>query len=152
MIDNNNINSINVQKYINSILSSKIDFSNIKESLKEFQDTYNECENDDEKYNVLMNFNNTLEEFINTFCNSLEKKEFDNETVLEKLFLYTNQLFKSYAETSKLQLSKGDEVDLIPKIKENIKKYITVFIDKSSGYLNILLESLEPLKKKGNLK
>ena len=112
-------------------------------------------EEDEENDNLIIyktNFNITLEEFINSFYNSLENKEFDNETVLEKLYLYTNQLFISYAETVKLQLSKGDEEDLFPKFKQKIIKYITVFIDKSSGYLNNLLESIEPMKKKRKFK
>lgn len=151
-----------------------MDITNLKNSLKKYQEAYEktlnilkekkkkkkddddeEEEDNEEKENLIIyktNFNNTLEEFINTFFNSIENKEFDNETELEKLFLYTNQLFKSYAETSKLELSKGDAEELIPKIKENIKKYVTVFIDKSSGYLNILLESIEPFQKKKKFK
>ena len=131
------------EKYINSILSSKIDFSNIKESLKEFQDTYNECENDDEKYNVLMNFNNTLEEFIDLF-----DKDFDNETMIEKYYIYVKELFFSYSKTLKLENQLEKDKDSLSKIINKVKEYINVFISKGSGYLTDLVETIKDFPEK----
>ena len=39
-----------------------IDYSNIKDTLKEFQDSYNQSEDDEDKYDILNNYNE--EEFI----------------------------------------------------------------------------------------
>ena len=53
------------KKYLEKTKIKKtIDFSNIKETLKEFQDAYNETEEEEDKYSILMNYNNTLEEFV----------------------------------------------------------------------------------------
>lgn len=126
---------------------SKIDYTNLKETLKKYQDAYNNynnetvCEDDDEDPRVIYksNFNSTLEKFIDKF-----DKKFDNETVLEKFYLYVKELFQSYVETLKLTLDKGEK----NHIQDKIKEYIEVFINKSSGYLNDLLEILQGFGKK----
>ena len=141
------------EKMKNNFLSSEIDYTNLKKSLKQYQDAYNkynieticEGENDDEDPRIIYksNFNNTLEEFINKL-----DKNFDNETVLEKFYLYVKELFLSYAETLKLAIDRGDKKHITDKIKE----YIEVFINKSSGYLNNLLEIFQGLGKKTKFK
>jgi len=76
---------------ISDNFSLKMDYTNLKETLKLFQDAYNEFDkkpnnedyDDDEPIYIKICFNNTLEEFID----KLDKK-FDNETVLEKFYLY----------------------------------------------------------------
>ena len=124
------------------------DYSNIKDILKKYKDEYEKCkkneEGDDEeeveenKITYITNFNEALEEFIDKFDTN-----FDNETVFEKYYLYIKELFSSYIETLNLAISAGDK----NRIFKNIKKYIVIFITKSSGYLNTLLEILEKLKK-----
>ena len=52
-----------------------IDYSNLKETLKEFQDAYNQSEEED-KYEILKNYNEMLEEFFNSF-----DINFGNETM-----------------------------------------------------------------------
>ena len=152
-----------IDKMKNNDLAKIEDITNLKNSLRKYQDAFNKSikileekkknneEDEDEDDNLMIyktNFNNTLEEFINSFTKSLEKKEFDNETVLEKLYLYTKELFLSYIETLKLKISRGDQIDIIDKIK----KYITIFFDKSSGYLNNLLETLKSITTKKKFK
>ena len=148
------------------------DATNIKDSLKKYQEAFEKSlqkqkekkkndddEDDDEEDSFIYknNFNNALEEFINSFNKNDEsekgnennkKENFDNETVLEKLYLYTKELFLSYLETFKLKIDKGVQQEIVNKIK----KYIKIFFDKSSGYLNNLLEILSPMSKKGKLK
>ena len=125
----------------------KIDYNNIKETLKEFQDAYKEKEeeeDEEEKFSILINYNNTLEEFINLF-----DKNFDNETMIEKFYIYVKELFISYEKTlnMKEQIDKDDNKNIKDKIMKNIKEYIDVFIMKNSGYLNNLVETIKTLPK-----
>ena len=86
------------KKYLEKTKIKKtIDFSNIKETLKEFQDAYNETEEEEDKYSILMNYNNTLEEFVDLF----DINNFDNETMVEKYYIYVSQLINSYIKTLK---------------------------------------------------
>ena len=137
----------------NNDLTQKLDYTNLKKTLKEYKDAYlkskneqkekeansgeeDEEEEEDESLIYITNFNNTLEEFIDSF--DIEQN-FDNETVIEKYYLYVRELFLSYIETLKIKsLSTGDKKQIIL----NIKKYINKFINKNSDYLNNLLEEL----------
>ena len=95
-------------------INKTLDYSNIKETLKDFQDAYNEAEEEEDKYCILMNYNNTLEEFIDLF----DINNFDNETMVEKYYIYAIQLINSYIKTLKLQsYCKGEEQT---QIKEKI--------------------------------
>ena len=117
--------------------------NNIKFILKKYKDAYEKCKNnnpnDEKLIKYITNYNKTLEEFVNKF-----NKDFDNETIFEKFYLYIKELFLSYIETLQLGLNDGAK----NQIFEKIKKYITLFINKSTGYLNSLLEILEDLTKK----
>ena len=82
-----------------------------------------------------MNYNNTLEEFVDLF----DINNFDNETMVEKYYIYVSQLINSYIKTLKIQAyCRGEEQN---KIKEKIKKYIEVFSKISLNYLNIIIEN-----------
>ena len=138
---------------------SKNDFLNIKGILKKYKEAFDKCnqakknkkkknddeededEEEDERIIYIRNYYTTLEEFINKF-----DKNFDNETVLYKFYLYIKDLFERYLDALKLDLDKGDKKHIFGKINE----YIQIFIDKSSGYLNELLEVLSGLKKVKN--
>ena len=133
------------EQYINPSLNS-LDYTNLKESLKECQDTYNECQNDEEKFNILMNYNNFLEEFIDSF-----DKDFDNETMIEKYYLYIKELFISYSKTLNMdeQIQKNEENRKIQNnIINKVKEYVNQFIAKSSGYLTDLVETIKNFPKK----
>ena len=138
---------------------NKNDYINIKGILKKYKDAFDKCnqamknkkkknddeenedEEDDDRITYIRNYYTTLEDFINKF-----DKNFDNETVLYKFYLYIKDLFERYLDALKLDLDKGDKKHIFGKINE----YIQIFIDKSSGYLNELLEILSRLKKVKN--
>ena len=139
-----------LEKFGENNEGNNMDYINIKGILKQYNDAYekfknskkkNDNENEDDNDDgiiFLTNYYNTLEEFIDKL-----DKNFDNETVLFKFYLYIKDLFEKYLEAIKLGLDKEEKEHLFEKIKE----YIQIFIDKSSGYLNELLEILSGLKK-----
>ena len=134
-------------------------YINIKKLLKGYKEAFNKCdekmknkkkkddddESDDEDDIIIYikNYYTTLENFINKF-----DKNFDNETILYKFYLYIKDLFENYLLALKLDLDQGDKMHIFEKINE----YIQIFINKSSGYLNELLEILSSLKKKRRTK
>lgn len=98
-----------------------------------------------------MSYNSTLEEFIDLFNKDKENEDenlndnFDNKTMIEKFFLYIQDLFKAYSKTlNNSQTKNEDKQNIINKMKE----YIHVFVSKCSGYLTDLMESIKnfPLK------
>ena len=120
-------------------LTKEIDYSNLKDTLKKYKDAYNNCSDEDEENKIIFlnNFNEALEEFIAHFGD-----EFDNETLLEKYYLYVKELFLSYLETLKYGLDKSEQKSIFKRIE----KYIKIFTDKSSGYLDSLIEILSELQ------
>ena len=125
------------------------DYINIKGILKKYKDAFvkskkikkkddDDEEEDDDSIIYIQNYYTTLEDFIDKL-----DKNFDNETILFKFYLYIKDLFENYLEALKLNLDKGDKNHIFKKINE----YIKLFIDKSSGYLNELLEILSKLRK-----
>jgi hypothetical protein len=121
-------------------LTKDMDYSNLKATLKTYKDAYDNCEEDDDenKQIYLNNFNDALEEFINNLG-----KDFDNETLLEKYYLYVKQLFSSYIKTLEFTLEESKQESIF----NNIKKYLLIFIDKSSAYLDNLVETLSKMPK-----
>ena len=128
-------------KFLKNCQIEPTDYYNIKETLKEYQDAFNETQDEEGKFNILMASNGFLEEFINKF-----DKNFDNETMLEKFYIYVKKLFISYGEVFNLRnnLDRGDQI----KIVNNIEEYIKIFINLNSGYLDDLLEVLKNIPKK----
>ena len=130
-------------------LAKEDDYTNLKESLKIYKDSYDNCKEDEieNKKIYLENFNEAMEDFINDF--NKNDKNFDNETFLEKFYLNIKELFLfSYIEYLKLTLDKAEKKSIF----EKIKKYLDIFINKTSGYLNNLLEILLPLQKDAKTK
>ena len=126
------------------------DYINIKGVLKQYYDAFekfkkdkgeDDDDNNDDGIIYITNYYTTLESFINKF-----DKNFDNETVLYKFYLYIKDLFLKYLEALKLGLDRGDKKHIFEKIND----YIQIFINKSSGYLNELIEILSSLKKGKN--
>ena len=134
---------------------------NIKGILKKYKDAFDKCnkikaqkkkkddddddddDEEDDRIIYIQNYYTTLEEFIDKM-----DKTFDNETVLYKFYLYIKDLFQNYLEALKLDLEKKEQKHIFEKINE----YIHIFIDKNSGYLNELLETLSKMKKKFKVK
>ena len=129
--------------YIRRMENKTIDYSNLKDTLKEFQDAYNEEENDDDKYYILMNYKNTLEEFIDLF-----NTDFDNETMVEKYYIYVKQLFKSYIKIIKNKIPEDEKDKTNTDIFNNIQKYLKAFYQHSSGYLDSLIDVCKDFPKK----
>ena len=132
------------EKYFKKSKNNKgLDYNSLKETLTELLDSYNSCEDNEEKFEILNNYNNTLEEFIDLF----DKNNFDNERILEKYYIYIKELFISYKQTLNMEEIKSNE-----EIKNNIikktKEYISEFIVKSSGYLFNLVEIIKDFPKK----
>ena len=133
----------NEKFYVKSMENKTIDYSNLKDTLKEFQDAYNEEEDDDDKYNILMNYKNTLEEFIDLF-----KTDFDNETMVEKYYIYVKQLFKSYIKIIKNKIPEEEKAKTNTDIFNNVQKYLKSFYQHSSGYLDGLIDVCKEFPKK----
>ena len=133
----------NIEIFNKIKLDSKYDYTSLKGTLKKYKDSFEKSDDDDDKIIYLSNYNQTLEDFI-----SLLDKNFDNETVLEKYYLYIKELFLSYVEILKLGVDRGEQ----KTIAENIQKYVKIFIDKSTGYLNDLIEILNKLTQKKKYK
>ena len=129
-----------MKKTRNNNINQKIDYTNLFEALKTYEDNYNQCEEDEteDKLLYLANYQETLEEFIDAF-----DQKFDNETMLEKYYLYIKRLFLSYLNTFKIPVDKSVKEGIFNKIK----KYLQIFFKKSTGYLNNLLDILSPLQK-----
>ena len=129
------------QKYMDKCkIKMKIDYKNLKETLKRYQDTLIKTEDEEDRFDIVMGCINFLEEFINKFDTN-----FDNETIIEKYYIYIKELFIYYIEAFKLKqyLDKSEK----NRILEEIKKYLNIFIKLSTGYLDDLLEILKDLRK-----
>ena len=132
------------KKYMDKINTNIIkDYSNTREELKELKDALKEINDEEDKYNILMTYNNIYEEFLNSL-----DKNFDNETMLERYYLYMKELFESYEKilnNSNEDKSKKDDKNIIIN---NIKNYIKIFTEKSSGYLFNLLDVFKNIPEK----
>ena len=103
-------------------LTQEIDYSNLKDTLKKYKEAYSNCSEEDEDYKIIFlnNYNEALEEFIDHFGD-----EFDNETLLEKYYLYVKELFLSYLETLKMVLINLSRNQFLKELK-NILKYLLI--------------------------
>ena len=113
-----------LEKFGENNEGNNMDYINIKGILKQYNDAYekfknskkkNDNENEDDNDDgiiFLTNYYNTLEEFIDKL-----DKNFDNETVLFKFYLYIKDLFEKYLEAIKLGLDKEEKEHLFEKIK-----------------------------------
>ena len=141
----------------NDLDSNSVDYNNLKDSLRKYKDAFEQSktkslnttrdnngeededeEEEQEQEEMVVyktNYNNTLEEFINSFNIN---KGFANEVLFEKYYLYIKELFISYAETLKLKIDKDERKEIIDKINN----YLNEFFDKSFDYLNNLLDTL----------
>ena len=149
-----------MKKVINGIGNSNedknINYLGVKSILKKYKDYYEQFKNkkmkikkeeseeeDEDGIIYITNYYKTLEQLINKF-----NKNFDNETVFCKFYFYIKDLFQSYIEALTLNINTEDKIHIF----KNIKEYIEIFIEKSSGYLNELLEILLRMNKKGRYK
>ena len=124
--------------------TNKVDCRNIRAELKIYEDAYKELKSEEEKYDALINYIKVLENFIDSF-----NKNFDNETMIEKFYIYVKELFISYEKTlnMKEQIDRDENSYIKEKIMKNIKVYIDEFIMKNSGYLNSIVEAIKTIPK-----
>ena len=129
------------KKYYDKIKTPmiKFDFSSIRENLIECEEALKETTDEEDKYNILMSYIITFEEFINSF----DQNNFDNETMLEKYYIFLKQLFESYVKVLNITQQFESIEENKKNIKNNIMNYLKIFALKSSGYLNGLLDILE---------
>ena len=120
------------------------DFLNTRQLLKEFEEALKDVTDEKDKYDILMNYITTYEEFIDSF----DKNNFDNETLYEKYYIYLKELFEKYIIILNIKEKDNSSVENENHIKENIKNYINIFTLKISGYLYDLLNILEKSPKK----
>ena len=146
------------------------DYSNLKESLIKYKNAYikakkeyeekiknkgnneeeekeeeEEEEKQDNRLIYITNFNETLEELIDSFDID---NDCDNETVIEKYYLYIEEICLSYIETLKLNLERKDENSIVSKIEEYMKKFVNKNSDYLKNLLKILYENLKDEKDK----
>ena len=133
-----------INRYINASISTSASNS-LEESLNDCEDGYNQCQEEKEKFYILMKYNDILEKYIDSF-----DKDFDNETMIEKYYLYIKLLFTSYMKTIKCKVlienNKENE-----EIKKNLinktMKYISYFLNKSFAYLDNLVKAIKDFPK-----
>ena len=126
------------EKFLSRNMTNKLrDYYNLKEILQEHQDAFNETEDDEDRYYILMSYNDTLEGFINYKLTI----DFDNEIMIEKYYIYVKDLTISYSKILKIksQITKEDVETIIKKIN----KYLETFSKLSSDYLDELLEIMK---------
>ena len=113
-----------------------IDHKKLKEEIKEAEN----CDDLIDKYDILMSYSKVLIKNIDEFGKNL-----DNETLIEKYYLYIQQLFNFYIKIlcMKGEVTKEDEETII----KNIKKYIGIIIEKSPLYLDNLVRIINKVKK-----
>ena len=127
-----------------------IDSTNIKELLRILRDSKdsfkkkknedNEDEDEEEEYRLIcLEYNEFLELFIDSFDLDL-----NNETILQKHYLYIRELFHSYIETLKLDLDRKDKNSIFAKMK----KYLEIFTKNGFGYLSNLLDIVYNIQKR----
>ena len=119
-------------------LKNKITFTNIRKTLKEYLNEYEESNIEEDKYDILINYNEILEEYIDSF-----NKNFDNETMIEKYYFYIKELFFSYSKILKME----NKIDEHIRIIDKIKIYLNEFIIIGFGYLNNLIKAIENMPK-----
>ena len=119
-------------------LKNKMTFTNIRKTLKEFLNEYEESNIEEDKYDILINYNEVLEEFIDSF-----NKNFDNETMVEKYYFYVKELFFSYSKILNMENKINEYIRIIDKINIYINEFITIGL----GYLNNLIKAIENIPK-----
>ena len=130
------------EKYQYYDYKTKLDYKDLKENLKDLQNEFKICNDNKEKFNILNNYNEYLEEFIDLF-----DSDFDNETVIEKYYMYVKELFISYSQILNIRDQIEKNIEKEKHIIDKIKGYIDIFCEKSSGYLSDLVEIIKDIPK-----
>ena len=116
---------VEMDKYYNQIVNPNIEDEDEDEERKE-----------EIKFNIICNYSHSIEEFISLF----DKKDLQNEAILEKIFEYLEKLFKSYDMAMKIksQVTKDFQEKLINKIMDYFSEFFVIKIFWLPNLLDIL--------------
>ena len=132
---------IEMNKYYDKIVNPKKDEDEEEEDDDEDEDVKKE-KREEKEFNIICNYSNCIEELIALF----NKKDLENEAILEKIFQYLEKLFNSYKMALKIksQANKDFQKKLIDKILD----YYSKFFELKIFWLPNLLEILKgtPIK------
>ena len=106
---------VEMDKYYNQIVNPNIEDEDEDEERKE-----------EIKFNIICNYSHSIEEFISLF----DKKDLQNEAILEKIFEYLEKLFKSYDMAMKIksQVTNDFQEKLINKIMDYFSEFFIIKI------------------------
>ena len=127
-----------LRKKNDKYIKNKVTSTYIRNTLKEFLNEYEESNVEEEKYDILINLNVILEEYIDSF-----NKNFDNETMIEKYYFYVKELFFSYSKILNMKNKITDNNRIIDKIYI----YLNEFINMNFGYLENLIKTIKEIPK-----
>ena len=118
---------VEMDKYYNQIVNPNIEDEDEDEERKE-----------EIKFNIICNYSHSIEEFISLF----DKKDLQNEAILEKIFEYLEKLFKSYDMAMKIksQVTKDFQEKLINKIMDYFSEFFVIKIFWLPNLLDIYLK------------
>ena len=118
---------VEMDKYYNQIVNPNIEDEEEDEERKE-----------EIKFNIICNYSHSIEEFISLF----DKKDLQNEAILEKIFEYLEKLFKSYDMAMKIksQVTKDFQEKLINKIMDYFSEFFVIKIFWLPNLLDIYLK------------
>ena len=128
-------------KKIKIIKSSSINpISSILSNINFIKESILKSENSNEKIDNFIKCSTQYDELINNYM-IIGK---DNDYILEKVYLYTKELFDIYLERIKLKDIKKDNInEIINKIKDKMSSLISVI-----GYISGLMDIFLPLREK----
>ena len=131
------VNLLNIEQLsINSTDKEK----KMKTSIIEYSKSYNKLNNDDEKYTLLKNYNDTIISYLSFLLETIG--DFESE----KFFFFVELLFESYAKLYSKSINKKLSDDYNKKIKENVVKFLKIISLKNPFRLKQLIMIFEGIK------
>ena len=130
---------IEMNQYYQQIINPK---KNIEDEDDEEDEEEKLKRKEEEKFDLLKNYSHTIEEFISLF----DKKDLENEVILEKIFDYLKKLFESYRMA--LQLKSQVNNDFQKEIINKVADYFSKFFESKIFWLQDLLDVFIGTEKK----
>ena len=130
---------IEMNQYYQQIINPK---KNIEDEDDEEDEEEKLKRKEEEKFDLLKNYSHTIEEFISLF----DKKDLENEVILEKIFDYLKKLFESYRMA--LQLKSQVNNDFQKEIINKVAEYFSKFFESKIFWLQDLLDVFIGTEKK----
>ena len=130
---------IEMNQYYQQIINPK---KNIEDEDDEEDEEEKLKRKEEEKFDLLKNYSHTIEEFISLF----DKKDLENEVILEKIFDYLKKLFESYRMA--LQLKSQVNNDFQKEIINKVADYFSKFFESKIFWIQDLLDVFIGTEKK----